>query len=121
MQEFILYSQILSIRHDQVLQELAGVTAMQPVPICVQTLYYNQLRADEAAGHKKQSHNGPQKVLQVHKLLRDIVNGEGQPWTIRTEDVPQAGVRDMISRAVTESATTYADLERFREGGSWYK
>lgn len=117
----MLFSQISPIRHDQVLQELAGVTAMQPVPICVQTLYYEQLRAEEAASQKKQPHNGSQKARQVQKLFRHIVNGEGQPWTVRTEDVPQAGVKDMISRPVDESAATHADLEKFREGGSWYK
>lgn len=131
MQEFLLYSQIPVIRHDQVLHILAGVCASQPTQVTEQHLLYQQTRLPEATNAKK---GGPPKQQQpgqtqrpgYHKLIRevDLSDGNGEqrgPFRFRAEEIPQAGVSVAISRPVDERILGQQELDRFREGGQWYR
>jgi mediator of RNA polymerase II transcription subunit 18, fungi type len=125
MHEYILFSQVSVARHDQVLQILAGITASQPTEIFEQHLIYQQLKPSATTTSKKTQPGKQQQVAQAqqltyHKLVRSVLNGEGQ-WLFRAETTPQPGVSDMISRQVTEHIVTNGELERFRQGNGWYK
>lgn len=127
MHEFMLYSQIPPNRYDQVLNILAGVCAAQPVNICEQHLIYQQLRLPETATAKKGGPAKPQSAQaqrpSYHKLIRTISGGNGEQsnWRFRAEAVPQPSVPLMISRPVEERVLDQSELEKFREGGTWYK
>ncbi|KAK5127354.1 hypothetical protein LTR85_006693 [Meristemomyces frigidus] len=127
MHEFLLYSQIPVTRHEQVLHILAGVCAAQPISVCEQHLIYQQLKVADAAGSKKGApakHQSAQAQRQsYHKLVREVSAGDGEQgaWRFRAEDVPQPGVQAVISRPVEERLLDQAELEKFREGGSWYR
>ncbi|KAK3671841.1 hypothetical protein LTR78_008206 [Recurvomyces mirabilis] len=120
MQELILYSHIPPTRHAQVLQILAGITASRPTPTLEQTLLYIQPPATLTGAAKKAQANRqtqvkPQKSTYV-KLIRDVQNdGDKTPWTLRTEEVPQAGITNVISRTITERLLSDQDLEAFRQ------
>lgn len=125
MYEFKLYSQVEAARHDQVCQILAGVTAMQPVTIREQTLIYQQLKQIGTANSKKTGAKPQQQVqkLSYHKLVRDLDsdNNAASEWRLRIEDVPEAGVKNVISQPVSERALSKDELERFKDGSEWYR
>ena len=76
MYELILHSQIAAARQDQVLQILAGATAMQPVPILEQSLIFQQLKSTEAAATTKK---GTQSQPTAAQRLRYVVYGSHIP------------------------------------------
>ncbi|KAK4575197.1 hypothetical protein LTR86_001049 [Recurvomyces mirabilis] len=122
MQELTLYSHIPSTRHAQILQILAGITASRPTPTLEQTLLYIQpptiltgAARKAQANRQTQAQSQPQKATYV-KLIRDVQNdGDKTPWTLRTEEVPQAGITNVISRTITERLLADQDLEAFRQ------
>lgn len=128
MHEFLLFSQVPVTRHDQVLHILAGVCASQPTKLTEQHLIYRQTRLLDAGTSKK---GGPPKQQSAqaqrpsyHKLIREVDLATRQqlgPWTGRAEELPQAGVSVAVSRSVDERTMDESELERFREGGQWYK
>nr|POF14207.1 mediator of rna polymerase ii transcription subunit 18 [Quercus suber] len=127
MQEYVLYTIIPARRHDQTLNILAGMTAMQPVPICEQHLVYAQLKHHTEKGTAKKitSKSGIQannnKPLLYRHLIRSLSfacecqDGSGA-WRLRAEDIPEAGSKIVISRSVIDEAITDAGLETFRGG-----
>lgn len=124
MHEYMLFSQVSTTRHDQVLQILAGVTAAQPVDFHEQHVVYQQIKASGVNATKKgqqtQATRAPQ--LTHHKLVRDFDQQENLgPWKLRKEEQPEPGVKDLISRVISEQVTTDADLERLKTGSEWYK
>lgn len=127
MQEFLLYSQIPATRRDQVLNILAGISAAQPISICEQHLIYQQLKVADTATSKRgvtvKQYSTQAQRPSYHKLVRDISAGDGKQgvWTFRAEDLPQPGVQAVTSRAFEERMLDHSGLEKFREGGSWYR
>lgn len=67
MYELILHAQISSTRHEQVLQILAGVTAMQPVDFSEQVLIFQKLKSAETAAASKKKASG-QNVPPMQRL-----------------------------------------------------
>lgn len=127
-QEFVLFSPVAVQRHDQILNILAGVTAMQPRPICEQHLVYAQLRQASETTTTKKTISGKSaaqasvtKQLTHRHLIRhlsftcDSQDGAGS-WMLRVEGLPEAGSKAVISRAIVDSVTTDAELEKFRGG-----
>ncbi|KAK5138277.1 hypothetical protein LTR08_003338 [Meristemomyces frigidus] len=127
MHEFILFSQIPASRHGQVHHIIAGVCGAQPISICEQHLIYRQLKVADAVTSKKaasiQQPFAQASRHRYHQLVREILPAGGvlPAWTFRAEDVPQPGSQNVISRPVEESTPDTTELEKFREGGSWYK
>ena len=125
MQEFLLYTQIPAQRHEQVLHILAGVTGSQPTRIVEQHLIYQQLKTLGVAASKKpagQQYQQPQR-LSYHQLVRDISarNGSVGLCKLVMEDVPEPGVKKVISRMASEKALVESDMERFRGDSEWYE
>ncbi|KAH9808822.1 Med18 protein [Teratosphaeria destructans] len=133
MHEFILHSQVPAARHDQVLNILSSYTAMPPVSVYDQTLIYAQRKLVESSLKRKQQQHavnqgGLAPQLQYRKLVRDLHvpadgahDGTAGPWTLRAEELPQAGIMTVTSRPVHESPIEAKELEKFREGGENYK
>ena len=120
MHEYVLFSQIPAGRHNPVLQILAGVTASQPTPVLEQTLIYQVQKTSDAPNNsKKQAANRPATAQNqrpaFYKLVRDVSQGDTALWTQRVEELPAAGVKEMISRAVTEQVAGEKELEGFRQ------
>jgi len=124
MHSLALYSQVPASRRDQILNILAGVTASQPVPIHEQHLVYLQLQLannpiSKKAPMKQSAQN--QRPL-YHKLIREIHAGDGPVhWRLLVEDIPEPGIKDVISRTATEALMNENDLARFRRGSTLYK
>ncbi|KAK5107902.1 hypothetical protein LTR62_000562 [Meristemomyces frigidus] len=119
MQEFLLFSQIPHSRHDQVLQILAGVTASRATPTKQQTLIYSYPPKPTNTSKKAATNKQTQPSAPMHvKLVRDLQHGDKQPWTLRTEDVPQPGITNTISRTVSERLLSDTELETFRQGAA---
>lgn len=124
MYELILHAQVAAARQNQVLQILAGITAMQPVDIREQCLIYQQLKPAAATNVKKGAFNQSvaQQRLRYHKLSRDIENASSpSPWKLVVAETPDAGMKDANARTVVESVLDPATLERFQPGSGWYK
>lgn len=125
-QEYILFAPVSSRRHDQVLNILAGVTAMQPVPVCEQHLVYAQIKHIEKGAVKKTAAGKPvihtsNRQLVYRQLIRDVpfecnAQDSAGTWRLRAEDLPEAGSKTFISRSVTETTPTDVELENFRGG-----
>ena len=128
MQEFLLYTQIPAQRHEQVLHILAGVTGSQPTRIVEQHLIYQQLKTFGVAASKKtagQQYQQPQR-LSYHQLVRDISARNGNESSVGLcklvmEDLPEPGVKNVISRMASEKALVESDMERFRGDSEWYE
>lgn len=124
MHEYMLFSQVPAVRQGQVLQILAGITAAQPVDFHEQHAVFQQIKPSGINAPKKgqqaQAARAPQLIY--HRLVRDCTQeGNPGPWKLRKEEQPEPGVKDLISRVVSEQVTTEADLERFKTGSEWYK
>lgn len=67
MHELLLFGQIPSSRYDQVLNILAGVAAMQPVPILEKHLVFRPNKGPGSAGlvQAGSGHDGQKKALQA--------------------------------------------------------
>lgn len=135
MQEFLLYSQIPAAREHQVLSILAGFTGTHPVPICEQTLLFAQVKVPDV--HSQAGRRGPaakaqqqqqQQAARPHyqKLNRDVPvpnprkktllkPAVDSPWVIRSEQVPDPGTKEWISRSVIERPATDEDLVQLRD------
>lgn len=124
MYELILHSQIAASRQNQVLQILAGITAMQPVDIREQSLVYQQLKPTQTNNAKKgaASQAGTQQRLRYHKLTRNIEDTSSpSPWKLVVAETPDAGMKEVNARSISEGALDPANFERFQPGSGWYK
>lgn len=124
MYELILHAQVAAARQNQILQILAGITAMQPVSIHEQCLVYQQLKPTQGAGARKGAQSQPvtQQRLRYHKLNRDIENASSpSPWKLVIAETPDAGMKEVNARTVIESTLDSVMLERFQSGSSWYR
>lgn len=63
MHELLLYGQVPSARHDQVLKILAGVAAMQPQPVLERRIVYKPTRQPEEPGAHLSRRGGTQNVV----------------------------------------------------------
>jgi mediator of RNA polymerase II transcription subunit 18 len=127
MHELLLYGQVPSGRHDQVLKILAGVAAMQPLRVLQRCIVYKPLREPEEPGLNVRR-GGTQNIavkqakpaaaaaaLYYTKLVQklgeeDFGAGEGTPlsadvkdgdepkWSMRWEDIPDTGDRGVSIR-----------------------
>jgi mediator of RNA polymerase II transcription subunit 18 len=127
MHELLLYGQVPSGRHDQVLKILAGVAAMQPLRVVQRCIIYKPQREPEEPGLNVRR-GGTQNIavkqakpaaaaaaLYYTKLIQklgeeDFGAGEGQPlsadvkdgdepkWSMRWEDIPDTGDRGISIR-----------------------
>ncbi|KAF2864106.1 hypothetical protein K470DRAFT_209019 [Piedraia hortae CBS 480.64] len=110
LQEFSLHSIVPAARVEQVLAILAGISGMQAVRICEQTVLYRQLSPTKG-----------QQRAQYHKLIRDVLN-ERSSWILRAEDLPVAGNPTVISRSVLVNVAGSTEVvEQYREAGGNYK
>jgi mediator of RNA polymerase II transcription subunit 18, fungi type len=116
MQQFALYSQIPATRQDQVLQILAGVTAAHPTKVFEEHLVYEQLQLPPAT---KKSQNQANQRRTYQQLIRSP--SDGLRWTHRTTDVPEPGVKHIISQPVLETTLADTDFSRFRPDSRWFK
>lgn len=120
MQKFALYAQIPVSRQKQVLNILSGVTAQQPVDIHEQHLIYRQTKLANTVSSKKGAtkQTTPKQELTYHRLSRDINLSDS--WILHIEQVPESGVKDVISQRISQQPLTSEDLARFHEGSEWY-
>ena len=129
MHEFLLFAHVPLLERDQKLQILAGLTAMQPVKVQERHLIYQQRKTTFAAVSKKGANNAAVQApkLGYHKLRQDLRSPVGDEltassnWTLRAETTPEPGVKNVISRAVSERVLQNPDLERFGAGSEWYR
>jgi len=87
MHELLLHAAIPSSRHEQVLSILAGVAAMQPIPILEKHLIFKPSRPPPSGGKAgpQQGQAGQMKALQgqMHgdlfylKLVQEVKNDRG--------------------------------------------
>ena len=121
MHAYFLYSQVERTRHKQVLEVLTAVTESQPVNISEHYLLYKQLKSADAASKKaaKQT-TAAQRQLTYHKLVRDVHHSDPSDWKLLIEEQPDAGVKDIISRTISESEPSQEELQRFQESSGWY-
>lgn len=127
MHELLLYGQVPSGRHDQVLKILAGVAAMQPTRILQRCVVYKPVREPEEPGLNVRR-GGTQniavkqvkpaaaaaalyytKLIQkltdedfgqdnVTNLSADVKDGDEPKWSMRWEDIPDTGDRGVSIR-----------------------
>lgn len=116
MQGLILYSQISAARHTQVLQILAGLTASQPAPLLEQHLVFEQIKLPPAS--KKGQTPQAQRRTYQHLIRRPQ---ESTSWKLRKAEVPEPGVKQILSQSVVEITLPEAELGKFRSGSEWYK
>lgn len=125
MYELILHSQVAAPRQNQVLQILAGITAMQPVQITEQVLIYQQLKAaGTTTANKKKAANQTNSAprLRYDKLVRHIeIPSSSGEWKLLREETPDAGVKDANARTVSEKAVSEDQMARFQSGSEWYR
>lgn len=114
MHQLVLHAQVGSQQYDQVVKVLAGVTAQQPVNICEQSVIFQQLKPNQL----KQA-----KTLSCHTLARDVDLGSNSAhgWRLVAADFPEAGVKNVTSRAVLEKAVEPDGLALFQQPSEWYK
>ncbi|KAK3686343.1 hypothetical protein LTR37_019933 [Vermiconidia calcicola] len=120
MQELNLYSQVSSARHDQVLHILAGVTASQPTKYREQCDLYEQPKA--ATSVKSQTPQTQRRSY--HQLVREDhpdKAGDLPSWKTRLLDVPEPGVKNVISRNVSEKTLSMDELKLVRRDFESYK
>ena len=97
---------------------------MQPVAIREQVLVYRQLKLTPTPASKKgQAKPQAQPKLSYHKLIRDlnVKEKESLEWKLRMEQVPDSGVKNVISQPVSERVLEDGELDRFHAGSEWYK
>ncbi|KAK5163721.1 uncharacterized protein LTR77_010394 [Saxophila tyrrhenica] len=116
MQDLLLFSQVSPARHKQVLQILVGITAAQPAPFLEQHLVFEQLRLPPVS--KKAPANQTTRRAYQHLTRQPL---ESNSWTLRKPEVPEPGVKQVITQSVSEVSLPEADLEKFRPGLEWYK
>jgi mediator of RNA polymerase II transcription subunit 18 len=127
MHELLLYGQVPSGRHDQVLKILTGVAAMQPTRILQRCVIYKPQREPEEPGLNIRR-GGTQNIavkqakpataaaaLYYTKLIQkladedfgtehgktlsaDVKDGEEPKWSTRWEDIPDTGDRGVSIR-----------------------
>ncbi|KAH7389294.1 mediator complex, subunit Med18 [Phaeosphaeria sp. MPI-PUGE-AT-0046c] len=128
MHELLLYGQVPSGRHDQVLKILAGVAAMQPTRILQRCIVYKPVREPEEPGLNVRR-GGTQNIavkqqakpataaaaLYYTKLVQkltdedfgkkdantlsaDVKDGDDSKWSMRWEDIPDTGDRGVSIR-----------------------
>jgi mediator of RNA polymerase II transcription subunit 18 len=114
-QRLCLYSQISALRHDQVLQILAGITASQPSPLYEQYLVFEQLKLPAAS---KKNHGTSNLRRSYQQLVRDVVDNAS--WKHRITDVPEPGLKQIISQSVSENSLDVTELDKFRPGSDSY-
>lgn len=116
MQDLLLYSQVPVNRHKHLLQVLAGVTASQPTQTLEQHLVFEQLKLPAVS--KKTQPNISQRRTYQH-LVRD--QDAVPTWRHRTADVPDPGLKQIISQSVKEITLSGPDLDAFRPASTSYK
>jgi mediator of RNA polymerase II transcription subunit 18 len=128
MHELLLYGQVPSGRHDQVLKILAGVAAMQPLRVLQRCIIYKPQRQPEEPGINVRR-GGTQNIaikqqakpaaaaaaLYYTKLIQklaeddfgaaegkslsaDVEDGDEPKWSMRWEDIPDTGDRGVSIR-----------------------
>ncbi|KAF2479894.1 hypothetical protein BDY17DRAFT_348515 [Neohortaea acidophila] len=108
MYEYILHSQIPAAQHDLVLNILAGVTAMQPAPFYERNIIYQQLRSEEGQ---------TQQRLRYHRLQ---TTPDTHQHKLLIEETPDAGIKDVAARKVSERLLVADELPKFRSGSQVY-
>jgi mediator of RNA polymerase II transcription subunit 18 len=126
MHELLLYGQVPSGRHDQVLKILAGVAAMQPLRVLQRCILYKPQREPEEPGLNvrrggtqniavKQAKPAAAAALYYTKLIQklgeddfgagadtplsaDVKDGDEPKWSMRWEDIPDTGDRGVSIR-----------------------
>jgi mediator of RNA polymerase II transcription subunit 18 len=120
MHELLLYGQVPRARHEQVLQVLAGVAAMQPRRVLRRHIIYKPIREPEEPGSHlkrggtqnvtaaKNTKQGGAKDLYYTQLVQQLKEDDfgrgdeqmhvdsqegGGLWTLEFNDVPEAGDR----------------------------
>ncbi|KAF2718610.1 hypothetical protein K431DRAFT_322305 [Polychaeton citri CBS 116435] len=123
MHEFLLFSQIPESRHNQVLSILAGATRSQPVKVQEQTVLLHPLKLQQTTVSSKKIRQQQQSQPQAyaHNLIRPLSSQQGDsiahsPWRLYIPEIPDPGVRTLVSRGATEVYLN--DVDRFKDASS---
>ncbi len=120
-QQLSLFSQVQGVpRHEQVLSILAGITASQPTNFGEHHAIFEQLQVPVARSKKSNQVQTNARRF-YHKLIHEFDNPSNSSWRLRVMDVPEPGVKQMISQAVVETILTENDLDDFRRDSKKYK
>lgn len=117
MHEYMLYGQIPAQRHDQVLNILAGVAAVQPVSYEEQHLLFEPLENINALAVRKRKGQNVVQHRYMHDLSRSIATKGESTWTLQVNEEPEAGSPNMISRSF--SLADWHDLAQLRNPAAY--
>lgn len=134
MHELSLFGQVPLPRHEQVLNILAGLSAMQPCSTYERHLIFQPLRSSDLNKVNKKIPNKPVasqptayvqlvKALTLHDfgsdspLTTDVeASGDQQAkssWTMRIQEIPEPETKSLVLRKVTENAMHRGGLEQY--------
>jgi len=130
MHELSLFGQVAHSRHEQVLNILAGLAAMQPQPMYERRLIYQPLRpsASNPTSKKtlgKQSQAQPLAYIQLIKTLHDDDFGKSSPvssgagksdqpdWNMRIQYTPEPETKALVLRQVVDEQISGDSLEQY--------
>ena len=140
MHELLLYGQVPATRHEQLLNILAGITAMQPQRVVERHALYKPTRTSAPASVQKGGTQGvqnaqkqaqTQRVTDLHytHLVKTVeendfgvkaeatnstnaVHGD-DPWAIEFQDTPEPGKRLASLRYASVTEVTQGDVQRY--------
>lgn len=134
MHELSLYGQVPLARHEQVLNILAGLSAMQPQVVYERHILFQPLRSSDQnrvnkKGSTKPTQNIPLAYVQLVKTLtRDDFGKESaissevtdtnvedttSSWTTRIQEIPEPETKALVLRRVMENSVQGPAIEAY--------
>lgn len=138
MHELLLYGQVPTARHEQLLHVLAGVTAMQPQRVVERHALYKPARTSAPTLAQRGGTQGvqnaqkkDQRVTDLHythlvKTVEENDFGEKEEtarsanavhdddsWTIQFQDTPEPGKRPASLRYASAADVTQGDVQKY--------
>lgn len=122
MHELLLYGQVPATRHEQVLEILTGIAAMQPRTLLERQFVYRPTRPAEDNKPNKKYPNKPVKpqALIHHQLIEELGQGdfgkerplsdfqgtEPRSWTLKSQETPEPETKTLVLRLTSEVDVT---------------
>lgn len=139
MHELCLYGQVAAARHEQILQILAGIAAMQPNIFYERQLVFKPLRPEEVKQNKKQP-NKPVKptTLTYHQVIEELSEHDFgrsatllthqlanespmllHPCTEKVSETPEPETKTFVLRSVVETELTPDRLQKIQDPANY--
>jgi len=138
MHELLLYGQVPTARHEQLLHILAGITAMQPQRVVERHALYKPTRTSAPTLVQRGGTQGVQNAQKKEQRVTDLhythlvktveendfgekeetassTNAvhEDDSWTIQFQDTPEPGKRPASLRYASVTDVTQGDVQKY--------